>query len=41
MLPLRDAGAYANKENIQKEEDSNEEQEVLGVEKSQERRIKR
>ncbi len=40
MLPLRDAGAYANKENIQKE-DSNEEQEVLGVEKSQERRIKR
>ena len=41
MLPLRDAGAYANKENIQKEEDSNEEQEVLDVEKSQERRIKR
>lgn len=41
MLPLRDAGAYANKENIQKEEDSNEEQEVLGVEKFQERRIKR
>lgn len=41
MLPLRDAGAYANKENIQKEVDSNEEQEVLGVEKSQERRIKR
>ena len=40
MLPLRDAGAYANKENIQKE-DSNEEQEVLGVEKSQELRIKR
>lgn len=36
MLPLRDAGAYANKENIQKEEDSSEEQEVLGVEKSQE-----
>jgi len=34
MLPLRDAGAYANKENIQKEEDSSEEQEVLGVEKS-------
>jgi len=41
MLPLRDAGAYANKENIQKEEDSSEEQEVLGVEKSQERRTKR
>ncbi len=41
MLPLRDAGAYANKENLQKEENSSEEQEVLGVEKSQERRIKR
>lgn len=41
MLPLRDAGAYANKENTKKEDDLNEEQEVLGVEKSEERRVKR
>jgi len=41
MLPLRDAGAYANKENIKKEDDLSEEQEVLGVEKSEERRVKR
>ena len=34
MLPLKDAGAFANTSNDGKEETSNEEQEVLGVEES-------
>ena len=38
MLPLKDAGAFANTSDDGKEETSNEEQEVLGVEESGRRR---
>lgn len=38
MLPLKDAGAFANTSDDGKEETSNEEQEVLGVEESSRRK---
>jgi len=42
MLPLKDAGAYANINNKEKEVDSNEgKEEVLGVEESSKRKSKR